>query len=175
MDIKTLKGMIREVPDWPKQGISFKDITTLLRDPNAFGYAVREMANWYCDKKIDAVVSAEARGFIIGTALAYELGVAFIPVRKKGKLPFETISASYSKEYGEDSLHMHKDGVIRGENVLLVDDLLATGGTAKAAADLVKQLGGNVAGMCFLVELSNLSGREVLNGFDVKSLIKYDK
>ena len=175
MDIKTLKGMIREVPDWPKKGISFKDITKLLRDPNAFGYAVREMANWYCDKKIDAVVSAEARGFIIGTALAYELGVAFIPVRKKGKLPFETISASYSKEYGEDSLHMHKDGVIRGENVLLVDDLLATGGTAKAAADLVKQLGGNVAGMCFLVELSNLSGREVLNGFDVKSLIKYDK
>ena len=175
MDVETLKGMIRNIPDWPKPGVSFKDITTLLRDPLAFRFAVTEMSNRFRDKKIDAVVSAEARGFIIGAALAYELGVAFVPVRKKGKLPYETISASYSKEYGEDSLHMHKDGVLKGERVLLVDDLLATGGTMKASISLVKQLGGSIAGVCFLIELSYLRGREKLKGFDIFSLIKYDE
>jgi adenine phosphoribosyltransferase len=133
------------------------------------------MANRFRDSKIDAVVSAEARGFIIGAALAYELGVAFVPVRKKGKLPYETISASYSKEYGEDSLHMHKDGVLKGERILLVDDLLATGGTMQASISLVKQLGGSVAGVCFLIELSYLNGRELLSDFDVYSLIQYDE
>jgi len=175
MDIETLKGMIRNIPDWPKPGVSFKDITTLLRDPLAFRFAVTEMANRFRDSKIDAVVSAEARGFIIGAALAYELGVAFVPVRKKGKLPYETISASYSKEYGEDSLHMHKDGVLKGERVLLVDDLLATGGTMQASISLVKQLGGSIAGVCFLIELTYLNGRDKLNGFDIFSLINYDE
>ncbi len=175
MDVETLRDMIRTVPDWPKKGVSFKDITTLLRDPVAFKFAVSEMANRFRDKKVDAVVSAEARGFIIGAALAYELGVAFVPVRKKGKLPYETISASYSKEYGEDSLHMHKDGILRGESVLLVDDLLATGGTMKASIDLVKQLGGRVAGICFLIELGYLNGRKLFPNYDIFSLIKYDE
>ncbi|MBM3304214.1 MAG: adenine phosphoribosyltransferase [Candidatus Aenigmarchaeota archaeon] len=175
MDIETLKGEVRTIPDWPKPGVSFKDITTLLRDPAAFKFAVEEMANRFRDKKIEAVVSAEARGFIIGAALAYELGVAFVPVRKKGKLPYETICASYSKEYGEDTLHMHKDGVLKGERVLLVDDLLATGGTMAASIDLVKQLGGSIAGVCFLIELNYLRGRDRLKGFDVFSLMRYDE
>ncbi len=174
MDIETLRGMVRDIPDWPRKGVSFKDITTLLRNPVAFKFAMSEIANRFRDRKIDAVVSAEARGFIIGAALAYELGVAFVPVRKKGKLPYETISASYSKEYGEDSLHMHKDGILHGEKVLLVDDLLATGGTMKASIDLVRQLGGDVAGICFLIELGYLKGREQFPGYEIFSLIKYD-
>ena len=175
MDVETLKGMIRDIPDWPSPGVSFKDITTLLRDPLAFRFAVTEMASRFRDREIDAVVSAEARGFIIGAALAYELGVAFVPVRKKGRLPHKTISASYKKEYGEDTLHMHEDGILKGERVLLVDDLLATGGTMAASIELVKQLGGKIAGVCFLIELSYLKGRERLKGFDVFSLIKYDE
>jgi adenine phosphoribosyltransferase len=175
MNTNDLKRMIRDVPDWPKPGVSFKDITTVLRDPKAFRYAIKEMAAKYNGKDIDVVVSAEARGFIIGAAMAYELGVPFVPVRKKGKLPYETISATYAKEYGEDSLHMHKDGIIKGEKALLVDDLLATGGTIKASAQLVKQLGGTIAGMCFLVELSYLNGRAALPGYDIFSLITYDK
>ncbi len=175
MDIKQLKDAIRHIPDWPEPGVSFKDITTMLRDSEAFRHSIKRMAERYRGRSIDVIASMEARGFIFGSALAYELGVGFIPIRKKGKLPWETVSASYSKEYGEDSLHMHKDAIKQGDKVLLVDDLLATGGTMKAAAELVRQLGGEVAGMCFLIELDYLKGRELLSGFEVHSLIQYDE
>lgn len=169
-----LKTKIRDVPDFPKDGIVFKDITPLLKDGEAFRQAIDMMAENYKGKKIDLIVGAESRGFIFGSALAYKLGIGFIPARKPGKLPHKTHSAEYALEYGVDSLEMHLDAIKEGEQVLIIDDLLATGGTARAKCQLVERLGGQVVGIAFLIELAFLNGREKLNGYDVFSLISYD-
>lgn len=168
-----LKDCIRAIPDFPKPGILFRDITTLLKNSKAFKEAVDGLAKKYKNKKIDAVVAVEARGFIFGGALAHKLGAGFVPVRKKGKLPWKTNSATYELEYGTDTLEMHNDAIGAGDRVLIVDDLLATGGTVKAVTDLVGQLKGKIAGIAFLIELEGLKGREKLKGYPVYSLIKY--
>jgi len=168
-----LSKKIRSIQDFPKKGILFRDITTLLQDADSFRRAIRLLANIYRDKKIDLVVSAEARGFILGAAVAYELGAGFVPVRKPGKLPYEVRKVSYELEYGEDTLEIHQDGVKEGDRVLVFDDLLATGGTANAICRLVEGLGGEVVGICFLIELTSLKGRDRLKGYEVFSLIKY--
>lgn len=168
-----LKSYIRDVPDWPKQGIIFKDITPLLGNKDSFKHAIDEMGNYYKDKGIDVVLGAEARGFIFASALAYKLGCGFIPARKPGKLPYNTCSAEYELEYGVDSLEMHEDAVKPNERVLIVDDVIATGGTAAAKVKLVEQLGGEVVGIAFLIELSFLNGRSKLEGYDIFSLITY--
>lgn len=172
--MNSLKSKIRDVPDFPKEGIVFKDITPLLQDGNAFRSAVDAIAGRFASKEIDLIVGAESRGFIFGAALAYKLGVGFVPARKPGKLPHKTHRAEYVLEYGLDSLEMHQDAVAHGEKVLVVDDLLATGGTAKAKCDLVEMLGGKVVGVAFVIELSFLKGREKLKGYDVFSLINYE-
>jgi adenine phosphoribosyltransferase len=169
-----LKQKIRSIPDFPKKGVMFRDITTLLKDGEAFRYSVDKMVESCRGKKIDAVLGAEARGFIYGAVIAYKLGVGFIPVRKPGKLPYKTCEASYELEYGKNILQMHIDAVNKGDRILIVDDLAATGGTARAKAKLVEEMGGEVAGFCFLIELEFLKPREVLKGYDVFSLIKYD-
>jgi adenine phosphoribosyltransferase len=171
-DIK-LKDYIRNIPDFPKPGILFRDITTLLKDKNAFKHAVDALVTKYKNKKIDVVVAVEARGFVLGGTIAYKLGAGFIPVRKKGKLPGNTQSVTYSLEYGTDTLEMHTDAIKPGERVLIIDDLIATGGTVKAVADLVKKLKGKIVGIAFLIELSGLYGRKQLKGYPVYSLIKY--
>lgn len=168
-----LAQMIRDVPDFPVKGILFKDITTLIKDPKAFREAVDRMAAPYREMEIDLVAAIESRGFIFGAPLAYILGAGFIPVRKPNKLPAETISASYTLEYGTNTLEMHKDAVRPGQRVLLVDDLLATGGSAKAAATLIEQLGGKVVGVAFLIDLTFLHGVEKLKGYDVFSVIPF--
>jgi adenine phosphoribosyltransferase len=170
-----LKQLIREVPDWPKPGILFYDITTLLKDKTGLRQLIDGLSAHYAGARVDAVIGVEARGFIFAPALAYALGCGFVPVRKPKKLPAETVSVSYSLEYGTDTLEMHKDAVGPGTRVLIVDDLLATGGTAAAVAKLVTQAGGSVAGIGFVVELTFLNGRERLQGYDVFSLLKYDK
>jgi adenine phosphoribosyltransferase len=169
-----LKKKIRNVPDFPKKGIVFRDITTLLSDGDAFKYSVDKMTEQYKGKEIDLIIGAEARGFIFGAILAYNLGTGFIPIRKPGKLPYETCETSYDLEYGKNILQMHVDAVKKGDKVLIVDDLVATGGTAKAKADLVEKMGGEVLGFCFLIELEFLNPRKVLEGYEVFSLIKYD-
>lgn len=166
-----LKEKIRIVPDFPKKGIMFRDITTLLKDKDAFKEAVLKIADKYKDKKIDKVVAAESRGFIFGAALAYELNVGFVPVRKPGKLPAETLKEEYELEYGTDALEIHLDAISKGENVLIVDDLIATGGTIKAVARMVEKLGGKIIGMAFLIDLASLHGDI---GYDLFSLIQYD-
>lgn len=168
-----LKKHIRSIPDFPKPGILFRDITTLLKDKKAFKSAVESLVNKYKKKKIDKVVAVEARGFILGGVLAHKLGVGFVPVRKPGKLPWKTNSVTYALEYGTDTLEMHHDAINPGERVLIVDDLLATGGTVKAVTDLVKQLQGKIIGIAFLIELTDLKGREKLKDYPVYSLIKY--
>lgn len=168
-----LKKHIRSIPDFPKQGILFRDITTLLADKHAFGRAMTDLAAKYKKKKIDAVVAVEARGFILGGVLAHKLNAAFIPVRKKGKLPWKTHSATYELEYGTDTLQMHQDALKPTDKVLVVDDLLATGGTVKAVIDLIKQQGAKISGIAFLIELADLKGRDKLKGYPVFSLIKY--
>lgn len=173
--MEQLKKLIREVPDFPKAGINFYDITTLLKDPSGLEETVDALTEACRGMDIDTVIGIESRGFIFGVPLAYQLGVGFIPVRKPKKLPAETVSISYDLEYGQDSLEMHKDAVGQGHSVLIVDDLLATGGTAKAVVDLVESVGGKVAGLLFAVELDFLKGREKLTGYQVKSLINYDK
>lgn len=165
--------MIREIPDFPKEGIGFKDITTLLQDGKGFKEAIKRMADYCRDKNIDIVVGPEARGFLIGAPLAYELGAGFVPVRKPGKLPGETVEITYELEYGTDSLQIHKDAIKPGQRVLVADDLLATGGTVKATVDLVKELGGEVVAIGFLIELTFLNGREKLEGNEIFSLIEY--
>lgn len=171
----SLKTLIREIPDFPKPGILFYDISTLLKDPCGLRGVIDGLKNHYKDAKVDAVVGIEARGFIFAPALAYALGSGFVPVRKPGKLPAECARVTYDLEYGSDALEMHKDAVTPGKRVLIVDDLLATGGTAAAVARLVKEQGGEVAGLGFMVELTFLNGRRKLDGFDVFSLLQYDK
>ena len=169
-----LSDHIRDIPDFPKPGILFKDITPLLLDADALSDAVGRLAEWARPLEVDYVVAAEARGFILGAALARELGVGFVPARKPGKLPHDTVSAEYILEYGVDALEMHADALAHGARVLLHDDLLATGGTAKALASLAEGRGAVIAGCAFLVELAFLEGREPLAGYDVHSLIAYD-
>ena len=169
-----LKKKIRSIPDFPKKGIVFRDITTLLNDGKAFRYSVDRMVEHWQGKKIDAVLGAEARGFIYGGAVAYGLGVGFIPVRKPGKLPYKTHEASYDLEYGKNILQIHIDAFEKDDRILIVDDLVATGGTAKAKAELVENMGGKIVGFCFLIELEFLNPRKILKNYDVFSLIKYD-
>ena len=168
-----LEAIIRDVPDFPQKGIIFKDITTLLQDGEAFRLASNRMLKKYLDVKIDKVLAIEARGFIFGGVLAYKLGCGFVPARKPGKLPYNRVREEYTLEYGSNSLEIHEDSIGRGEKVLIVDDLLATGGTALAAARLAEKLGGEVAGIEFLIELGFLHGREKLAGYKVNSLIAY--
>ena len=171
--MKDLSRRIRSIPDFPKKGILFRDITPLLQDSESFREAVDILSDKYRNEEVDLVVSAEARGFILGACLAYKLGVGFVPVRKPGKLPYEVEKATYELEYGEDTLEMHRDGVSKGDRVLVFDDLLATGGTARAICQLVEKLGGKIAGICFLIELTFLKGREKIKDYPVFSLIKY--
>jgi adenine phosphoribosyltransferase len=168
-----LANLVRDVPDFPVEGVLFKDITTLLRRPDAFREAVDALAARFADKRIDQVVAIESRGFVFGAPLAYKLGAGFVPVRKPGKLPAKTISREYSLEYGTNTLEMHVDAIDPGQRVLLVDDLLATGGSARAAVDLVERLGGVVVGAAFLIELEFLQGAKKLEGCDVFSLIRF--
>ena len=168
-----LKKLIREVPDFPKPGINFYDITTLLKHPDGLRQTVDALAAEYEGEKVDTVIGVEARGFIFAPALAYHLGAGFVPVRKPKKLPAECLAISYDLEYGQDTLEIHRDAVGNGHRVLIADDLLATGGTAKAVCNLVEQLGGVVVGLVFVVELEFLPGRNKLDGYDVRSLIKY--
>ena len=171
--MEDLKKLIRDVPDFPKKGIIFKDITPLLQDPKGLRTAVEVISQHYKNKKIDIVVGAEARGFILAPTIAFNLGAGFVPIRKPGKLPYKKISESYSLEYGTDTLEMHKDGIKKGQHVLMVDDLLATGGTMAACCKMVESLGGNIAGCTFLIELAFLNGRNALSKYDVFSVIKY--
>lgn len=171
----SLRAYVRDIPDFPKPGIVFKDITPLLLDPGATHSAISEMADWARPRRPAFVVAAEARGFILGTALARELGAGFVPARKPGKLPADTVSAEYILEYGVDALEVHADALSDGARVLIHDDLLATGGTALALAELVEKIGGEVVGFVFLIELGFLRGRERLAGYDVHALIGYDE
>lgn len=168
-----LKDKIRVIEDFPAKGISFKDITTLLQDSEALNECINQMAERFKDVQVDIIVGPESRGFIFATPLAYLLKTGFVPVRKPGKLPAETVSYEYELEYGKDRLEIHKDSIIPGQKVLIVDDLLATGGTMYAAAKLVEKLGGEVVGLGFLIELNDLNGREKLKGYKVESLIQY--
>ena len=170
-----LADHIRDIPDFPKPGILFKDITPLLLDPDALSDAVGRLADWARPLDVDYVVAAEARGFILGAAIARELEVGFVPARKPGKLPHETIMAEYILEYGVDALEMHADALADGARVLLHDDLLATGGTARALAELIEGTGARIAGCAFLVELAFLRGRDRLEGYDVHALLSYDE
>lgn len=169
-----LASYIRTVPDFPKAGIGFKDITTLLKNPDAFHQSILELCTPFEKNKPDRVVGIEARGFIFGGAMAFHLGVGFVPVRKPGKLPAETVKESYALEYGEDAVEMHRDGVKEGMRILIVDDLLATGGTAAAAGRLVTRLGGEVVGMAFLIELCFLEGRSQLGDVPIHVLLRVD-
>jgi adenine phosphoribosyltransferase len=173
MNIDELKARIREVPDFPKAGILFYDITTLLQEPVGFRAAVDCLATPFKEQGVDLVVGVESRGFILGAAVADRLGAGFSPVRKPGKLPSRTLRASYNLEYGADSLEIHDDAVRKGQRVLIVDDLLATGGTASAACELVKRLGGEVWALAFLIELAALNGRRKLDGERIHAVLKY--
>jgi adenine phosphoribosyltransferase len=169
-----LKKLIRDVPDFPKPGIIFKDITTLVKDPEGLQASTDALVEHYRNAGVDVVVGIESRGFIFGTGVALGLDVGFVPARKPGKLPADTVSADYDLEYGSATIEIHRDGISEGQRVLIVDDLLATGGTAKAAVDLVEELGGEVVGVAFVVDLTFLNGREKLAGYEVFSLVDYD-
>ncbi len=171
-----LKSRIRTIPDYPKPGIMFRDITTLLQDPQGFRKTVDELVQLHVQSRIDKVAGIEARGFILGGAVAHQLGVGFVPVRKKGKLPYETIQEDYELEYGTDTVEIHSDAVLPGESILLVDDLIATGGTAEAALRLIRRTGGEVIGSAFVVELPDLGGRRRLEnmGCEVLSLCSFE-
>jgi len=172
--MQDLKKYVRNIPDFPKKGIVFRDITTLIGDAEAFRTTIDMFYENYKDKGIDAIVGIDARGFIFGAALAYKLGVKFVPVRKKGKLPFKTYSVTYALEYGTDTLEMHEDAVNKGSKVLIMDDLLATGGTAEAVVKLVEMVGAEIAGIAFVIELEFLKGAEKLKSHPILSLIKYN-
>ncbi len=168
-----LEKHIRSIPDWPKKGILFRDITPLLADPEAFSTTVDALCASFDNTGVDYVAAVEARGFIFGAVVAQRLGVGFVPIRKKGKLPFKTESVTYELEYGTDTLEVHSDAVSKGAKVLMVDDLLATGGTMAAACKLIEKIGGKVLGIAFLIELSELAGREKLPGYKVNTIISY--
>jgi adenine phosphoribosyltransferase len=172
--MEDLKKLIREVPDWPKPGILFYDLTTLVKDPGGLRTVVERLADRYRSSKIDVVAGIEARGFILAPAVALRLGTGFVPIRKPKKLPWKTSRVTYDLEYGTDTLEIHQDAVLPGQRVLLLDDLLATGGTAAAAATLIRQLGGEMAAAAFVVELTFLNGRAKLPGLNVHSLLQYD-
>lgn len=172
--MEKLRELIREVPDFPKPGINFYDITTMLKDPAGLKMSIDALADLCGGEAIDTVIGVESRGFIFATPLAYLLGAGFVPVRKPKKLPAEKVSVSYDLEYGQDTLEMHRDAVGQGHRVLIVDDLLATGGTARAVVDLVERLGGIVVGLLFVIELGFLGGRAKFDGYDVRSLLSYD-
>ena len=174
MDIAELRAKIRDIKDFPTEGILFKDITTLLKDPAAFRSVLDLLAARYGGERVDVVVGIESRGFILGGALAYQLGAGFVPVRKLGKLPGKTIEVEYELEYGRDALAVHEDAIKAGQRVLIVDDLLATGGTMAATLRLMEQLGGKVVGVAFMIELAFLGGRDTLRNYPVHSLIVYD-
>ncbi|HHT9126029.1 MAG TPA: adenine phosphoribosyltransferase [Candidatus Brocadiia bacterium] len=171
--MNSLKQLIRDIPDFPKKGIIFKDITPLLQNPNGLKKITEKISEHYKDKNIDLIAGAEARGFIIGAAVAHKLGIGFIPIRKPGNLPYKTASITYQLEYGTDALEMHKDAVKPGQHILMVDDLLATGGTMAASCRLVESMKGNIVGCAFVIELTFLNGRKALHGYDVFSLIQY--
>jgi adenine phosphoribosyltransferase len=173
MSIEDLKAKIRDVPDFPEPGIVFKDIMPLLADPDSLQETVDLLAEWVEPRKPDVILGAEARGFILGAALACRLGCGFVAARRPGKLPWKTVSATYALEYGENSLELHADAIRNGQRVLVHDDVLATGGTARAKTELVERLGGEVVGLLFVVELTFLNGRDKLTGYDVESLIQY--
>ena len=169
-----LKRLIREVPDFPKPGINFYDITTLLKDPSGLEQTIDALTEQCRGHDIDTVIGVESRGFIFAAPLAYQLGAGFVPVRKPKKLPSDTVSVSYELEYGQDTLEIHRDAIGEGHRVLIVDDLLATGGTAKAVVDLVEGMNGKIVGLHFVVELDFLHGRDKFDGYEVKSLVRYD-
>ncbi len=174
INCESLKSLIRGVPDFPKPGILFYDITTLLKDKVGFAKLIDGLSEYYLNKDVDVVMGIEARGFIFGPALAYRLNAGFVPIRKPKKLPAQTISQTYDLEYGSDTLQMHADAIKPGQRVVIVDDLLATGGTAKASVELAKQLGGEIVGLGFVIELDALKGRDKLAGYDVLSLMHYE-
>ena len=175
VEVDQLKKLIREVPDFPKKGILFYDITTLLKDKTGLAMLIDKLSEHYISEDVDLVLGMEARGFIFAPALAYRLNAGFVPVRKPGKLPAECVSYDYALEYGSNTLQVHKDAIQKGQRVLIVDDLLATGGTAEATARLAESLGAKIAGLGFVVELSFLKGRDKLKNYDVMSLLLYDK
>ena len=172
-DVDWLKSKIRDVPDWPEEGVVFKDIMPLLADKDALRQVIDQLGDWADERRPDIVVGAEARGFFVGSAIAYKLGCGFVPARRPGKLPLETISAEYALEYGKNTLELRADAFGDGSRVLIHDDVLATGGTARALAELVEQLGGTVVGLQFIIELDFLKGREKISGYDVFSLLHY--
>ncbi|MHC4157774.1 MAG: adenine phosphoribosyltransferase [Planctomycetota bacterium] len=173
MERINLEKHIRSIPDWPKPGILFRDITPLLADPEAFAKAVDDLCAGFTEANIDYVAAVEARGFIFGAAVAEKLNAGFVPIRKKGKLPFKTESVTYDLEYGTDTLEVHIDAVEKTDKVLMVDDLLATGGTMAAACKLIEKIGGKIIGISFLIELTDLAGREKLAGYEIKTIISY--
>lgn len=171
-----LADAIRAIPDYPKPGIVFRDITTLLGQPRAFRRAVDDLVNPYVGMKVDQIAGIEARGFILGGAVAHQLSAGFVPIRKKGKLPHETVRIAYSLEYGVDEMEMHRDAVAEGEKVILIDDLIATGGTAEAAAKLLRQMGADIVAACFVIDLPDLGGRKKLEamGIEVRTLVSFE-
>lgn len=171
---ESIKSKIRIVPHWPKKGIMFRDITTLLNDPLGFRETIDLLHDRYSDKEIDTIVGIESRGFIVGAPLAYLLGCGFVPIRKPGKLPAEVISEEYTLEYGTDKIEIHKDAINKGDRIVIVDDLLATGGTANAARNLVKKLGGDIVEFTFVIELSGLKGREKIQGENIYSIVAFE-
>ncbi|KPL19989.1 MAG: adenine phosphoribosyltransferase [candidate division Zixibacteria bacterium SM23_81] len=172
--MKDFKKFIRNVPDFPKKGIVFRDITTLLKDKVAYRQVIETLYDHYKNRSVDVVVGIEARGFLLASSLAYKLGVGVVPVRKPGKLPAETLRVEYELEYGTDALEIHRDAIEKGQKVLIVDDLLATGGTVAATCQMVEKVGGEIVGIAFLIELDFLRGRKKLNGYELLSLIHYD-
>lgn len=172
----TIKSRIRTVPHYPKKGVMFRDITTLLKDPVGFRVTINELVNRYTGMRLDKIAGIESRGFIIGAALAYQLGTGFVPIRKKGKLPAETIGQDYELEYGTDRVEIHVDAIAKGEKVLLVDDLIATGGTAEAATALIEEAGGEIVECCFVIDLPDLGGRKRLegNGYKIFTLCEFE-
>lgn len=172
--MKKIEEYVRSIPDFPQKGIIFRDVTSVIQDPDGLKLAIDSMINMVKDVDFDVVAGAEARGFIFGVPIAYELHKSFVPVRKKGKLPLETVSKQYELEYGKATVEMHRDAVKPGQKVVLVDDLIATGGTMEAAVQLIEELGGEVVKIIFLMELAGLKGRERLQGYDVESVITYE-
>ncbi|MDD5130727.1 MAG: adenine phosphoribosyltransferase [Candidatus Omnitrophica bacterium] len=173
MNNALLEKSIRNIPDFPKKGILFRDVTTLIKNKEAFKKSVDLLAKKFKTKKFDKVVGVEARGFIFGAAVAYKIGAGFVPVRKKGKLPFKAISTTYQLEYGTDTLEIHQDAISSGDKILIIDDLLATGGTVKAVIELIQKLGGKVGGIGFVVELTDLKGKDKFKEYPVYSLVKF--